>query len=85
MSLRPVVLWASRQPATKLRFASRDAAAATGLLTAPHGKIAFRFDRKARRLTLPDRTIYLDDYGWEVDERGNTVFRSLPGRGDDEP
>lgn len=77
MSVRPIVLWASRQPMTKLRFESRDAGAATGLLTGPEGTIEFRFDREARRLTLPDRTIYLDDYGWEVDERGRTVFRSL--------
>ncbi len=79
MSLRPVVLWASRQPETKLRFASRDAAAATGLLTDAQGAVEFRFERAARRLTLPDRTIYLDDYGWEVDEQGNTVFRSQRG------
>ncbi len=79
MSLRPIVLWASRQPATKLRFACRDAAAATGLLNGPQGTMEFRFEREARRLTLPDRTIYLDEYGWEVDEQGKTVFRSLRG------
>lgn len=80
MSLRPIVLWASRQPLTKLRFARRDAAAATGLLTGPEGAVEFSFEREARRLTLPDRTIYLDEYGWEVDEQGRTVFRSLRGQ-----
>ena len=79
MSLRPIVLWASRQPATKVRFASRDEASVTGLLTGPQDTIEFRFEREARRLTLPDRTIYLDEYGWEVDEQGKTVFRSQRG------
>ena len=83
MSLRPIVLWASRQPGTTLRFARRDAAAATGSLTGPEGTIAFRFEREARRLILPDRTIHLDDYGWEVDEHGRIVFRSLRGGGED--
>ena len=76
MSVRPLVLWVTRQQATTMRFTGRDPEVATGVLTDPDGSVPFTFDRGARRLCLPDRTVYLDDYGWEVDEQGKTVFQS---------
>ena len=76
MSVRPLVLWVTRQPSTALRFIRRDSEVATGVMTGPDGTVPFTFDRGARRLHLPDRTIYLDDYGWEVDEQGNIIFQS---------
>ncbi len=76
MSVRPLVLWVTRQPSTTMRFTRRDSEVATGVMSGPNGTAPFTFDRGARRLRLPDQTIYLDDYGWEVDEQGNIVFHS---------
>ena len=76
MSVRPLVLWVTRQQATTMRFTRRDADEATGVLTNPTGAVPFTYDRGARQLRLPDRNIYLNDYGWEVDEQGQTVFHS---------
>ena len=76
MSVRPLVLWVTRQEETVMRFTQRDKKFATGVLTDADGTVAFSFDRSARRLSLPDRDIYLDEYGWEVDEKGQIVFQS---------
>lgn len=76
MSVRPLVLWVTRQEETVMRFTRRDQEIATGVLTDAHGTVAFSFDRLARRLSLPDCDIYLDDYGWEVNEKGQIVFQS---------
>ncbi|MDE0196918.1 MAG: hypothetical protein OXK78_01915 [Caldilineaceae bacterium] len=59
-----------------MRFTRRDPELATGVLTDAKGTVSFSFDRKSRRLSLPDREIYLDEYGWEVDEKGRIVFQS---------
>lgn len=76
MSVRPLVMWVARQEATTLRFRRRNGDVAAGVLTGPPGPVAFTYERAARRLHLPERTIYLDEYGWEMDEQGQTVFRS---------
>lgn len=76
MSVRPLVLWVTRQEETVMRFTRRDRDVATGVLTDANGTVPFAFDRLARRLSLPDRNIYLDEYGWEVDEEGQIVFQS---------
>ena len=76
MSVRPLVLWVTRQEATVMRFTRRDQELATGVLTDANGTVPFTFDRSARLLRLHDRDIYLDEYGWEVDKHGNIVFQS---------
>ena len=76
MSVRPLVLWVARQEETVMRFTRRDQEIATGVLTDEDGTVPFSFDRLAKRLSLPDRNIYLDDYGWEVNEKGQIVFQS---------
>lgn len=76
MSVRPLVLWATRQKGMTLRFTRRDAEVVEGLLTGPGATLPFSFERAARTLRLPDWTLQLDEYGWEVDEEGQIVFRS---------
>lgn len=76
MSVRPLVLWVARQEETVMRFTRRDEELATGVLNDADGTTPFSFDRLAKRLSLPDRDIYLDDYGWEVNEKGQIVFQS---------
>ena len=59
-----------------MRFTQRDPDLVKGVLTDANSTVTFSFDRKSRRLSLPDREIYLDEYGWEVDEQGRIVFQS---------
>jgi len=59
-----------------MRFTQRDPDVVKGVLTYANGTVPFSFDRKSRRLSLPDREIYLDEYGWEVDEQGRIIFQS---------
>jgi|GEM_PF-530522 len=79
MSTKPLVMWAARKQWT-LRFAGRTPGEATGTLTTPGGPLDFRFERTARRIHLPEETILVNEYGWEVDEQGRTVFRSTSPR-----
>ncbi len=76
MSVRPLVLWVTRQEGMAMRFTRRETELAEGILKDPNGTVQFSYDRRARRLHLPDRAIYLDEYGWEVDEQGRIVFHS---------
>lgn len=76
MSLRPLVLWVSRQPGMTIRFSRRDETRAEGVLTDPDGSQNFTYDRTDRQLYLADRTLRLNEFGWEVDAEGRTVFRS---------
>lgn len=59
-----------------MRFTRRESERAEGVLNGPDGTVKFVYDRRAGCLHLPDRDIYLDDYGWEVDEQGRIVFQS---------
>ncbi len=79
MSTKPLVLWAARKKWT-LRFSARTPAEATGIFTTPDGALDFRYEQAVRRIHLPDETILVNEYGWEVDEKGRTVFRSQSPR-----
>lgn len=75
MSTKPLVLWAARKKWT-LRFSGRTPAESRGIFSTPDGPVNFRYEAAARRIHLPGATILLNEYGWEVDEKGRTVFRS---------
>ena len=79
MSTKPLVLWAARKKWT-LRFSTRTPAEAAGIFTTPDGALDFRYEQADRRIHLPDATILVNAYGWEVDEKGRTVFRSVAKR-----
>ncbi|RLT44914.1 MAG: hypothetical protein DWI57_02055 [Chloroflexi bacterium] len=79
MSTKPLVLWAARKKWT-LRFSGRTPSEVTGIFTSAEGAIAFRYEQASRRIHLPDATILVNEYGWEVDEKGRTVFRSVSPR-----
>jgi len=79
MSAKPLVLWAARKQWT-LRFSGRAPSESTGIFTTPDGPIDFRYEQEVRRIHLPDETILVNEYGWEVDSKGRTVFRSQSPR-----
>ncbi len=76
MSRKPLVLWAARKQWT-LRFSGRTPTEVTGTFSTADGPVAFRYDQEKRRIYLPSETILVNDFGWEVDEKGRTVFRSV--------
>ncbi|RME83568.1 MAG: hypothetical protein D6775_07785 [Caldilineae bacterium] len=75
MSVRPLVLWVSRQGWT-LRMGERTPEEVRGVIHTPQGERRFRYLRGPRVLHLDDQVIRLDPHGWEVDEQGQIVFRS---------
>ncbi|MBI3960714.1 MAG: hypothetical protein HY328_18035 [Chloroflexi bacterium] len=79
MSTKPLVLWAARKQ-WRLRFAGRTPAEVTGIFTTADGPLDFRYEQESRRIHLPGETILVNEYGWEVDEKGRTVFRSQSPR-----
>ena len=79
MSTKPLVLWAARKKWT-LRFSARAPGEATGIFTTPDGSIDFRYEQAERRIHMSDETILVNEYGWEVDAAGRTVFRSQSPR-----
>jgi len=79
MSTKPLVLWAARKKWT-LRFSGRTPDESRGVFTTPDGPLDFRYEAAARRIHLPGATILVNEYGWEVDEKGRTVFRSYSPR-----
>lgn len=84
MSIKPLAMWAIHNGWT-LRFSERTPTEAQGVVSTPNGLLPFRYERDARRLHLPDRVVHLDPYGWEVDEKGQIVFRSARPAPDESP
>ncbi len=86
MSLKPLVRWATFQHWT-LRYTQREDEIATGTFGTPAGDVAFRYQRTARSLELPTRTVHLDEHGWEINQAGQTTFqfKSRKERRNDQP
>jgi hypothetical protein len=73
MNLKPLVRWATFQRWT-LRYTERSAERASGIFTTPDGEVGFRYDCQARAVHLPDRSVQLNEHGWEVNNAGETRF-----------
>lgn len=84
MSTKPLVLWAARKKWT-LRFSGRTPDESRGVFSTPDGPVDFRYEAATRRIHLPGATILVNEYGWEVDEKGRTVFRSYAPRKQADP
>lgn len=75
MSVKPLARWATFQQWT-LRYTDRNERGVRGIFTTPDGPVVFRYDRHERTIYLPDRSVRLDEHGWEVDASGQTRFTS---------
>lgn len=84
MSLTPLVRWTTFQGWT-LRYTTRSNDSAAGTFTTPAAKIPFRYDRQARTIHLPERTVQLNEHGWEINAAGQTQFKSRKERTDGQP
>ncbi len=66
VNVKPLTHWIIYKGYT-VRFTQRSQEQVTGWLTDPGGaQAAFRYDPAARVVTLPDRQVTINDYGWEV-------------------
>jgi hypothetical protein len=75
MSVKPLARWAIFQK-WSLRYTERGDEIVRGIFTTPAGTFPFRYERTARIVHLPARTVQLDEYGWEVNASGRTTFQS---------
>ena len=75
MSLKPLVRWATFQR-WALRYTERSADRAAGIFTTPEGEVDFNYDFQTRTVHLPDRSVQLNEHGWQIDTAGQTRFSS---------
>lgn len=50
----------------RVRFTRREATSVAGVITTPNGPLDFRYDAAAQVVHLPDRTVTINEYGWEL-------------------
>lgn len=65
-NVKPLTHWAIYK-GYRMRFTQRETDAVAGMLTTPDGTIPFRYDAEARVVYLQDRTVAINEYGWELD------------------
>jgi hypothetical protein len=64
-NVKPLMRWLIDKGYT-VHFTQRSPDAVAGVLTTPAGTLSFTYARATRTLHLPDQTIYLNEYGWDV-------------------
>lgn len=67
MSVKPLVHWVIYKE-YKVRFTERRAHEVEGILTTPDGPVAFRYETEPRRIHLPQRSLTINEYGWEEEQ-----------------
>jgi len=72
-NVKPLTHWVIYKEYS-VRFTARTAEAVAGWLTVPGGaQVAFTYDPGGRVITLPDRRITINDYGWEISSEPATA------------
>lgn len=82
-NVKPLTHWIARQGYT-VRFTARHADRVEGTLTTPDGPIGFTYDAVKQTVQLPDRSVPINDYGWEKEASRNqygSVILELPPSG----
>ena len=52
----------------RVRFTQRTPRQVTGILLTPMGEVAFSYQPMTNVITLPDVTVTINDYGWEIEK-----------------
>jgi len=52
-----------------VRFGRRSAELVQGVITTPGGDVPFDYAPQTMTIHLPDRTIAINQYGWEIEPR----------------
>jgi hypothetical protein len=50
-----------------VRITKRAPAEVEGVMTTPDGAVLFRYDPAALVVHLPEKTVTINEYGWEID------------------
>lgn len=86
-SVKPLTHWVIYK-GYKVYFTARDAGSVEGVLTTPAGKVPFHYDPADLRINLPDATITINEYGWEIERQekaSETPNSHLPPAVHDKP
>ena len=65
-NVKPLTHWIIYKQYT-VRFAQRRAEAVTGTITRPDGSVAFCYNPQTMEIQLPECTVTINEYGWEID------------------
>ncbi len=65
-NVKPLMHWVIYKGYT-VRITARQADGVQGILTTPVGSVDFRYDAAAQIVHLPDATVAINAYGWELD------------------
>ena len=70
-NVKPLTHWIIYKQYT-VRFTQRQPHEVRGVLTTPAGAVEFRYEPHEMRIHLPDATININEYGWEVESECST-------------
>ena len=65
-NVKPLMHWMIYRHYT-VRITERAANQVTGIITTPDGTINFRYDPAAMIIHLPEKSIAINEYGWEIE------------------
>lgn len=71
-NVKPLTHWIIYKKYT-VRFQERTSQAVTGILTTAAGEVPFRYDPQQKTIQLPDGTVAINDYGWEVHQEASSL------------
>lgn len=65
-NVKPLMHWLIYRHYT-VRITERAAGSVAGIITTPNGQIAFYYDAAAQIVHLPDKSVAINEYGWEIE------------------
>ena len=65
-NVKPLTHWLIYKGYT-VRFGQRSTDSVRGIITTPEGDLAFDYAPQTMIIRLPNRTIAINQYGWEID------------------
>ena len=70
VNVKPLMHWLIYHHYT-VRITERAADHVAGWITTPEGQVDFRYDALGRVIYLPEKSVAINEYGWEVDSPTN--------------
>lgn len=67
VNVKPLMRWLIYRNYT-VRITERTATHVAGIITTPEGKLNFRYDPAAQVIYLPESTVAINEYGWEIEQ-----------------
>ena len=64
--VKPLTHWLIYKGYT-VRFGRRSPDSVQGVISTPQGEVAFKYEPQSMTIHLPDRTVAINQYGWEID------------------